>query len=133
MEGDSQREWSDLIGLVIQHFQTLSRGPYKTDQAQQLAKADANSTQGIILSESELAWRAYYAAKKATESQHGFAGKAVLIRLFDSLDSQSIEEQRAFAKKFALAMENEASQTTESNGVTCTAKRAKRRRICPIL
>ncbi|KAF1975430.1 hypothetical protein BU23DRAFT_579088 [Bimuria novae-zelandiae CBS 107.79] len=132
MEGDPQHERGQLIALVVQHFQTLSRGPYKVDQALQAAKqADANSTPGIILGESETAWRAYYAAKKATESQHGFSGKAEFARLLNSLSTQSIELQRAFARELALAMESDASQPIEGDGDSGVRKSAKRRQQVP--
>ncbi|KAI0912493.1 hypothetical protein F4823DRAFT_622787 [Ustulina deusta] len=97
-----------LVPLVIQHFQKFRRGPYGIDEALQTAKqADENSTQRIILDRSELAWRAYYAVSKATESDHGFSGKADLIRLLNDLRAQSVERQRTFAEQLASAIGSE--------------------------
>ncbi|KAH8704293.1 hypothetical protein GQ44DRAFT_716923 [Phaeosphaeriaceae sp. PMI808] len=128
MEGDSQ-SGRELLRLVVQHSRKFQRGPYKVDQALQEAKqTNLNSTQQIILRESESAWRAYYAAKKATESQHGFSGKVEFARLLDGLSAQSIEQQRAFAKELALAMESDDLQPIEGDENTGLRNGAKRRR-----
>lgn len=110
-----------LVTLLVQRYQKLTRGPYRVDEALQRAKqADENSTQRILLDESEPAWRAYYAASKAIESNHGFSGKAELIRLLNDLSAQPIEGQRAFAEQLALVMESE-----EVNGSRQGAKRRR--------
>ncbi|KAF2257940.1 hypothetical protein CC78DRAFT_527107 [Lojkania enalia] len=129
MEDNLRAERERLIALVKQHFQGLQRGPYGVEKALEEAKqANANSTQRIILGESELAWRAYYAAKKATDSQHGFSGRAEFARLLDGLSTQSIEQQRAFAKELILAIESDALQLPEDDGGTGARKGTKRRR-----
>ncbi|RYP59464.1 hypothetical protein DL771_010891 [Monosporascus sp. 5C6A] len=114
MEDDLQA--SDLVTLVVQHFKTLTRGPYGVVDALQVAKeADPSSTPRIILDESELAWRAYFSAKKATELQRGFIGKANLTRLLNDLSTQPIEEQRAFARQLARAVEDDTGRSMESD------------------
>ncbi|KAH7111046.1 hypothetical protein B0J11DRAFT_198741 [Dendryphion nanum] len=118
----------ELIRLVVQHFQKLPRGPYGVDNALLEAKQeDANSTQKVILDESEPAWRAYYAAKKAAESQHGFSGKAELTRLLVSLNTEPVECRRTFAKQLAAAMERATPQSREGNRNNSSG--VKRRRI----
>ncbi|KAI0907698.1 hypothetical protein F4823DRAFT_641102 [Ustulina deusta] len=109
----------ELVQLVVQHFKKLTRGSYGVDEALQQAKhANSDSIQRIILDKSELAWRAYYAATKATGSNHGFAGKAKLTRLLDDLNNQSIEYQHAFAKQLALVIASDAIQSMESTTLT---------------
>ncbi|RMZ87181.1 hypothetical protein DV736_g5593, partial [Chaetothyriales sp. CBS 134916] len=126
--GDSQ-SGRQLLKFIVEHSRKLQRGPYKVDQAlQEAKKADVNSTQRIILCESESAWRAYYAAKKAIESQHGFSGQVEFACLLDNLSTQSIEQQRAFAKELALEIESDDLQLIEGNGNTGWGNGAKRRR-----
>lgn len=94
---------------------------------QQAKHADANSIERIILSEGELAWRAYYAAKKATASDHGFSGKAKLTRLLNDLTIQPVEYQYAFAKQLALVTARDTIQSMESDGGNDSRKCPKRR------
>ncbi|RSL52783.1 hypothetical protein CEP51_014996 [Fusarium floridanum] len=99
----------------------MKRGPYCTAKALQKARqANETSLERILQKESALAWRAYYAVNKQTQHQRGFSGKAELIRLLDDLRSNSIEQQCAFAKQLALAMETE-----EVNGSRQGAKRPR--------
>ncbi|KAF2005029.1 hypothetical protein P154DRAFT_425636, partial [Amniculicola lignicola CBS 123094] len=50
-------------------------GLYRVDKALLEAKqADVGSIQRIILEESELAWRIYYAACKVVKLDYGFTG-----------------------------------------------------------
>ncbi|KAI0388295.1 hypothetical protein F5Y17DRAFT_242214 [Xylariaceae sp. FL0594] len=110
-----------LVTLVIQRYRKLTRGPYGVDEAlQRVSQADENSLQRIILGRSELAWRAYYAASKAAESDHGFSGKAELIRLLNDLRAQPVDHQRAFAEQLTCAMGSEEVDMSRQN--------AKRRR-----
>lgn len=111
-----------LITQLIQHYRKMTRGPYGAAKALQEARqASETSLERILQDESESAWRAYYAARKPTEQQRGFSGKAELIRLLDDLRTNSIEQQRAFAKQLALAMETE-----EVNGSRQGAKRRRK-------
>ncbi|KAI0187375.1 hypothetical protein F4808DRAFT_85863 [Astrocystis sublimbata] len=127
MERGSQSP-DELVQLVVQHFKKLTRGSYGVEEALQQAKqADTDSIQRIILDESELAWRAYYAATKATGSNHGFAGKAKLTRLLDDLNNQSIEYQHGFAQQLALVTASDAIQSMESDGGNDSRKCPKRR------
>jgi hypothetical protein len=120
----------NLVTLVADYYQKLPRGPYGLKEAWNEAKqADAKSTQRIILDTSELAWRAFFAAKKAAESQHGFTGKAELARLLNNLSNQSVEHQQAFAKQLALAlaMDSDTLQPTNCNEDVRVRTGAKRR------
>ncbi|KAI0435569.1 hypothetical protein F4803DRAFT_309017 [Xylaria telfairii] len=127
MEGGSQSP-NELVHLVIQRFEKLTRGSYGVDEALQQAKhADANSIERIILDEGELAWRAYYAAKKATRSDHGFSGKAKLTLLLNDLTIQPVEYQYAFAKQLSLATARDTIQSMENDGGNDSKKCPKRR------
>jgi hypothetical protein len=127
MENDSQHERKQLIELVVRHYRTLVRGPYRAEQGAQAAQQDNNSTEGLILGESEPAWRAYYAAKKVGNSSHGFSGQYEMAQLIKDLDTQSIELRRAFAKGLALAMDSVNSQLINGSGDNSVRTSAKRR------
>ncbi|RSL85131.1 hypothetical protein CDV31_016611, partial [Fusarium ambrosium] len=80
-----------LITQLIQHYRKMTRGPYGAAEALQKARqASETSLERILLDESESAW------------------------------SNPIEQQRAFAKQLALAMETE-----EVNGSRQGAKRPR--------
>ncbi|KAF1972833.1 hypothetical protein BU23DRAFT_143847 [Bimuria novae-zelandiae CBS 107.79] len=118
-------ERNTLIQLVEQHFNTLSRGPYSTNKAKQAIPQ--GSIEELLLGQSELAWRAYFAAKKAAKSTHRRIGQAELARLLDVLENQPINEQSAFAQELALRMHSTISQFVEGNGHTSVRTGAKRR------
>jgi hypothetical protein len=122
-------DMQNLVKLVVEHYHQSPRGPYKVTQALSKVKQDsATSTQRIILDASELAWRAFFAAKKAADSNHGFRGQAELIRLLNILSTQSTEDQQDFAQQLAHTMEGAALQST--NPVEDTRPRSGAKRRC---
>ncbi|KAH8755394.1 hypothetical protein F5883DRAFT_687053, partial [Diaporthe sp. PMI_573] len=128
-----------LTTLVVNQYRKLTRGRRGTKKALEQAKqADENSLERIILKQNQgdTVWRAFYAAKKATQLKHGFTGQAKLAQLLNELSAQPIEAQRAFAEQLAAAMES-GDQTlvesstlppVQSNGVSDRRNGAKRRR-----
>lgn len=122
MESGLQSE-EEFITKVIQVYRNYRRGPYGVEEALKEAReADTSSLSRIILDESEPAWRAYNAAIKSADLQHKFAGQAELSRSLKYLSNQSTEDQRAFAKQLAYAL--------ESDNETSSMRSAKRHRTC---
>ncbi|KAL3587702.1 hypothetical protein FPOAC2_13600 [Fusarium poae] len=113
---------SALVTLVVVNYRKYSRGPYRVNDALEKAEqADESSTERILVEKSQLAWRAYLAAKKTISTDRGYSGKADLTRLLNHLNAQPIHRRRDFADELASAMENvEVNASTQG---------AKRRRI----
>jgi hypothetical protein len=122
-----------LVELIIEHCRNRKskRGPYKLQESLEKAKsADATFTDRIIVDESEQAWGAFYVARKAAQSQHGFKGKTELLRLFTTLSTQSIEERQKFAKGLAAQFSSETRQSMEVSGDERPEPARKRHCMC---
>tara|TARA_R110002003_G_scaffold410_1_gene19555 strand:- start:3090 stop:3446 length:357 start_codon:yes stop_codon:yes gene_type:complete len=91
-----------LVSLITQHYsdRNFRRGPYKAQDALDEAKAaDTTATEKLVVDESEVAWHAFYVAKKDAQSSHGFEGQAELAA---TLSTQSLEQRRSFAQQLAM-------------------------------
>lgn len=109
---------NSLVAWVAEHSRKVMRspcGPHGLDEALESAKhADPECLETIILNKSESVWLAYYVAKRAADSQHGFTDQKVIQRQFDQLSKQSIDEQQAFATQLHSAITNDSSHVMGS-------------------
>lgn len=100
-----------IAKLVVALSASYTRGPIGAKEALTNAQnADKDSLERIIVEQSELAWRAFYSAKKRKEAAETFRGKAKLRSTFDQLD-RLIAESPDNKKRFAELLANEMNNT----------------------